>query len=43
MTQQIHVPYHHSMDLSLISQWLGHTRIETTLIYARADTLHDNT
>jgi integrase/recombinase XerD len=30
--------YHHGMDLSLISQWLGHTRLETTLIYARADT-----
>ncbi len=30
--------YQHGMDLSLISQWLGHTRIETTLIYAHADT-----
>ena len=26
------------MDLSLISQWLGHANIETTLIYAHADT-----
>lgn len=30
--------YQHGMDLSLISQWLGHTRMETTLIYAHADT-----
>jgi len=26
------------MDLSLISQWLGHAQLETTLIYAYADT-----
>ena len=30
--------YQHGMDLSLISQWLGHSQFETTLIYARADT-----
>jgi site-specific recombinase XerD len=30
--------YQHGMDLSLISQWLGHAQIETTLIYAHADT-----
>ena len=26
------------MDLSLISQWLGHAHLQTTLIYAYADT-----
>lgn len=30
--------YQHDMDLTLISQWLGHSRLETTLIYAHADT-----
>jgi site-specific recombinase XerD len=30
--------YRHGMDLTLISQWLGHAQIETTLIYAHADT-----
>jgi site-specific recombinase XerD len=30
--------YRHGMDLSLVSQWLGHAQFETTLIYARADT-----
>jgi len=30
--------YQHGMDLMLVSQWLGHAQIETTLIYARADT-----
>lgn len=30
--------YQHGMDLTLISQWLGHSSIETTLIYAHADT-----
>ena len=30
--------YQHGMDLTLISQWLGHSKIETTLIYAHADT-----
>jgi len=26
------------MDLTLISQWLGHSNLATTLIYAHADT-----
>lgn len=26
------------MDLTLVQQWLGHAQLETTLIYARADT-----
>lgn len=30
--------YRNGVDLSLISQWLGHANIETTLIYAHADT-----
>ena len=30
--------YRHGMDLTLISQWLGHKQLETTLIYAHADT-----
>ena len=30
--------YQHGMDLTLISQWLGHAQLETTLIYAYADT-----
>lgn len=30
--------YQNGMDLPLISQWLGHANLETTLIYARADT-----
>lgn len=30
--------YQHGMDLTLISQWLGHVNLETTLIYAHADT-----
>lgn len=30
--------YQHGMDLTLISQWLGHSHLETTLIYAYADT-----
>lgn len=30
--------YQHGMDLTLISQWLGHAQIDTTLIYAHADT-----
>lgn len=30
--------YQHGMDLSLISQWLGHSQMETTLVYAHADT-----
>jgi site-specific recombinase XerD len=32
--------YQHGVDLTLISQWLGHARYETTLIYAKADTEH---
>ncbi len=30
--------YQHGMDLTLISQWLGHVQLDTTLIYAHADT-----
>lgn len=30
--------YQHGMDLTLLSQWLGHARLETTLVYAHADT-----
>ena len=30
--------YQHGMDLTMISQWLGHKQVETTLIYAYADT-----
>lgn len=30
--------YLHGMDLTLLSQWLGHANLETTLIYAHADT-----
>ena len=30
--------YQHGMDLTLVSQWLGHAQLETTLIYAFADT-----
>ena len=30
--------YQHGVDLTLISQWLGHANLETTLVYARADT-----
>lgn len=32
--------YQHGMDLTLIAQWLGHAQLETTLIYAHADTEH---
>jgi len=32
--------YQHGMDLTLISQWLGHAHLETTLIYAYADAEH---
>ena len=30
--------YQSGMDLTMISQWLGHSRLDTTLIYAHADT-----
>jgi len=30
--------YQHGMDLTLISQWLGHAQLDTTLIYSHADT-----
>ncbi|MDO4553642.1 MAG: tyrosine-type recombinase/integrase [Lachnospiraceae bacterium] len=30
--------YQHGMDLTLIAQWLGHSSLETSLIYAHADT-----
>lgn len=30
--------YQHGMDLTLISQWLGHANLEVTLVYAHADT-----
>lgn len=32
--------YQHGMDLTLVSQWLGHAHLDTTLIYAHADTEH---
>jgi len=30
--------YQNGVDLTLVSQWLGHAQLETTLIYAHADT-----
>ena len=30
--------YQHGMELALVSQWLGHANLETTLIYAHTDT-----
>lgn len=30
--------YQHGMDLTLISQWLGHSNLNVTLVYAHADT-----
>lgn len=36
-TRAMHL-YQHGMDLTLISQWLGHSQLETTLVYAYADT-----
>ena len=35
--------YQHGMDLSLVSQWLGHEQLRTTLTYAYADTNHKRT
>lgn len=32
--------YQEGMDLTLISQWLGHSQLEMTQIYAHADTEH---
>ena len=32
--------YQEGMDLALVSQWLGHSQLETTQIYAHADTEH---
>jgi site-specific recombinase XerD len=32
--------YQRGMDLTLIQQWLGHAQIETTQVYAYADTEH---
>jgi len=32
--------YQRGMDLTLVSQWLGHANLSTTLIYAHADTEH---
>ena len=32
--------YQQGMDLTLLSQWLGHAHLETTQIYAHADTEH---
>ena len=32
--------YQHGMDLTLVSQWLGHANLETTIVYAHADTEH---
>ena len=32
--------YQNGMDLTLLAQWLGHSHLETTRIYAHADTEH---
>lgn len=32
--------YQKGNDLTLIQQWLGHANMETTLVYAYADTEH---
>lgn len=32
--------YQEGMNLTLVSQWLGHSQLETTQIYAHADTEH---
>lgn len=36
-TRAMHL-YQYGMDLTLISQWLGHRQFTTTLVYAHADT-----
>lgn len=36
-TRAMHL-YQHGMDLERISQWLGHSQLETTMIYAHSDT-----
>ncbi len=38
-TRAMHL-YQHGMDLSLVSQWLGHANLSTSLVYAYADTEH---
>lgn len=38
-TRAMHL-YQHGMDLTLVSQWLGHANLKTTLIYAYADAEH---
>lgn len=35
--------YQNGMDLTLVSQWLGHAHLETTQVYAHADTEHKRT
>jgi len=35
--------YQAGMDLTFVSQWLGHANLETTLMYAHADTEHKRT
>ena len=35
-TRAMHL-YQYGMDLTLVSQWLGHANLETTLIYAHAE------
>ena len=32
--------YQQGMDLTLVAQWLGHAQLETSLVYAHADTEH---
>ncbi|MCD8369594.1 MAG: site-specific integrase [Clostridiales bacterium] len=36
-TRAMHL-YQHGMDLTMVSQWLGHSQIKTTEVYAYADT-----
>lgn len=35
--------YQGGMDLTLVSQWLGHAHLDTTRVYAHADTEHKRT